>query len=536
MGKRTASSTLSKEGADIDTDYFKMPKDKTIKAKISEEIEYQKLNIAFKDAVLLEIKEDSIVDLAPLFKQYKQHRDGINSSKEQEFSEEDTEILVDTRNIAPFAFKPPSDMGAFTAPIFNVPSLTPMASTTILDAKNMSGNTQTDKPSQENSTGFKFTAPLAQEHQVSMNSKSEAMPFSFNTPAPAKVVDEQPKPFSFNTSINVPIFSSGTPSESTLQASSDAVKPDAPKPLDFTSLSTLSNFSFGTSNQAVQVSESPKPFGFTSANAVSNFSFGSSNQSTVQNRKHDETPKPFSFTSAQSATNEKPFSFGVSSPQVVTEPKVEKPMSFTISQTDSDPKPPQSFSFNFGSSSFKPLEAVPSQGINPTPFAFTFNNPSGGSSLFNTSKPNEESGDDDGEDAPVEPADSTPSLIASNEGEEQEDTVHEDVVRVHMANGTSGFQDFGRGSLKVNRPKETGRKWRIICRAEGTGKMLINSYLSSPPCSVEQRDATNRPRQIHVTLKHAETGLPTLYIIQVKELEKVAPLINSIKEGIAASN
>lgn len=78
-----------------------------------------------------------------------------------------------------------------------------------------------------------------------------------------------------------------------------------------------------------------------------------------------------------------------------------------------------------------------------------------------------------------------PAVVLKNptaSGEEQEITKWEGKSKLYVYNvDEKDWNNKGTGSLKLNTPKETPNKARLVMRAEGVGTLLLNSWMTTKP-------------------------------------------------------
>ncbi|KAI0239355.1 hypothetical protein L0F63_003792 [Massospora cicadina] len=347
--------------------------------------------------------------------------------------------------------------------------------------------------------------------------------FSFGTSDAPSVTAPKPN-FSFGTS-DAPSVTAPKPNFSF--GTSDAPSVTAPKP----------NFSFGTSD-APSVT-APKPnfsFGTSDAPSVTtpkpNFSFGTSDAPSVT------TPKPnFSFgtSDASSVNASKPnFSFGISGAPSVTAPK----LNFTFGNSAA----PNS-KFTFGKASINPF----ANDANPVRPFTSFDNTSDAAAgatkdSIKLAAPSENPQDERVAAKLSENAEANGSedevreegfsgtrtndaLILKGEGEEQEETAAQARVKLLGLDATTkAYKDMGVGILKVNCHQVTQRK-RLVCRAEGSGRILMNSYI---PDDVKVEVI---PKPISLKFKAISLdGLPTMFVARTKELVEAKDLAAAIDD------
>ena len=147
-----------------------------------------------------------------------------------------------------------------------------------------------------------------------------------------------------------------------------------------------------------------------------------------------------------------------------------------------------------------------------------------------TSKPMKRNDDDgDGEEDQQEVKNeeegplSDPSLLRTGAGEEQEMTLHEARIKLFLLKDNA-FTDLGIGLFKINL-SQISRKKRILCRAEGTGKVLINTYLNS---SVAIKYEMGKKDVMIVCIQ--SDGQPAKYLLRLKTPESAQALQRILNE------
>ena len=201
------------------------------------------------------------------------------------------------------------------------------------------------------------------------------------------------------------------------------------------------------------------------------FSFGQ----TLQ----EHPPKPFSFQKSEHLPESKPFQLSFDS-QAHQEPLSQDSLPFSLgsqpeskpfqfgSQSQEQPKTREPFKFSFGSQE-QPLPA------------FKFGSqPTQPLSQFSFSKPtqpalDEEAEESGGEDDLIPAQEETLAkreLIETGAGEEGETTLWQSRCKLFRFESNNTWNDLGVGLVKLNSKSDTQR--RLLVRAEGTGKVLLN--------------------------------------------------------------
>ena len=294
---------------------------------------------------------------------------------------------------------------------------------------------------------------------------------------------------------------------------------------------TFKPFNFGSNSTEaavpveVNITEAAKPFNFGTTEAPKSFSFGSG----ISNAKIPiETFKPFNFGSSAIKTTSteapKSFSFGSTieapnifkfeSSQAVASPEN---ASFESSSASSNPKP-----FSFEAAGTLPTFSF---GASTNGFAFT-----APPSLIKSNQ----SGDE-GDEIPAEEAESFNLTRTNSEqmktgaGEENETSQYEERCKVFSMDTTNnGWIDLGVGIFKINRYNNEPGKSRVLCRAEGSGKVILNTFVSVPGTDVSKMEGKKEVAMLAI----GPEGKPTKYLIRVKTLEQADSLKSALNSEI----
>ena len=366
-----------------------------------------------------------------------------------------------------------------------------------------------------------FEAPKSSEPVKSVfEAPKPAEPMLFTKPAepiaPLFGLTKPAEPVKLSTESFKPVFEAPKPTEPSKTTEESTFKPfvppepfKLPEPLktEVTKISepevtktdepvastvpAFKPFSFGTTDSSIAF----KPFSFGSTEAV-NPSTASVSASTLEPESTAPAFKPFSFGSSSATT---PFTFGSTT-------GTSSGNSFTSTATAPLP------SFSFGTSA-------------PTS-AFSFSMPPQPAS--------KESGDEDNNEIPAEEAESFTLTRTNNDqlktgaGEENETCQHEERCKVFMMErgGANGWIDLGVGIFKINRYNNEKGKSRVLCRAEGSGKVILNTLVNVPGMDV----TTIEGKKECALLAIGPDGKPTKYLIRVKTLEQA----ESLKAAILA--
>jgi hypothetical protein len=320
-------------------------------------------------------------------------------------------------------------------------------------------------------------------------------PFTFGSSITTSVEEKRdaPKPFTFGQSI----ATAETKSATSTEEKSEALRPFTFGQNSFTPIST------STTNTAVAAATEMKPFTF--------------------GQVATET-KPLTF--GQAATEAKPFAFG----QTTADPK---PFSFNaeakpFGPTEINAKP---LAFNQSASESKPtfpFEAPTSSAGGKFQFSFgaplpSFGQPSTGGTA---TEPIEIKGSDD-EGIPIGEEDSFSNLrdnelIKTGVGEEDENSLSEQRCKLFIFEKEKGWTDLGVAIFKINQRKDDADKSRILARAEGSGRILINSWINvNTVCehAVGKRE---------FNLLCVQDGRPARYLVRVKEPDEARLLAEKI--------
>jgi hypothetical protein len=186
------------------------------------------------------------------------------------------------------------------------------------------------------------------------------------------------------------------------------------------------------------------------------------------------------------------------------------PAPFSFGSTTSPAAPVQPPSFNrlpSGTANFS-FGGAPKRSVSSSSFDFG----SGASSstappLGAVAAPSAPPATDQEEDVPAPTIPSDPTLLEKGEGEEDEETHFEAKANIHKLGEDSKWSKVGTGIVKVKSGGGSGAKGRVLARVEGTGKLLIVSFLltrgkrwsidvSLPTCAELCRP--RRPQAVHV--------------------------------------
>lgn len=120
------------------------------------------------------------------------------------------------------------------------------------------------------------------------------------------------------------------------------------------------------------------------------------------------------------------------------------------------------------------------------------------------------------------------ALIVEGEGEEEEETLaHARVKLLSLDTSSKAYKDLGVGILKVNCHKVTKRR-RLICRAEGSGRILMNTYFSSDVNPEVVPKANLKFKAF------SDAGVPTLFLARTKEITDAKSLAAAMEDKSTA--
>lgn len=259
------------------------------------------------------------------------------------------------------------------------------------------------------------------------------------------------------------------------------------------------------------------------------------------------------FTFAPSTTASKPavsaaFNFGSFTQ---TKPSAGSLSSTTTTATTIESKPstgfsfgttmkPATTSFNFGQATTPSVAATPfsffSQPSSTTTSAtttnpFTFSLPKKDNQI--KEKDDDKDDEDDGPHPDSANTTTNPDLIRQGEGEEEDENVLE--VRCKLFQYTGGqWADLGIILFKINH-STSAKRYRVLGRSEGTGKLLLNNWISAAAAATTgahpllEVEKTNPPkRDLPFTLLTGE-GLRK-YMLRSKEHSGALELYEKLKE------
>lgn len=389
------------------------------------------------------------------------------------------------------------------------------------------------KPSEDTPSS---TEPASLKFVFNSTGATTSSPFSFDkTSTESKPNNDSGLKFEFKPSAKPTASAFTLASPVTTLEESKEDKPEepkaAPKPLfSFGSTSTTfgsttvtekkdntwapeNGIKFGTASSSTTAPSAPGKSLFGSAtpadtNGTSKPLFGSPAPPS------NGTPKPmFSFSTPAASNTPSPFMFGAGSSAAATSTN-------TLTQPFGTGAKECSSLFgstpSVSSGSTTGLFGAPASGPASAPaFSFTFGQKSEASNTTE-SKPAEvaaaPAATTDGEEGEPEEPQSTVNFTAQGPGEENEESLYEKKAKVFRAvNGK--MQSEGIGLLRVLKHRET-QKARVVVRADGGGRVLLNALLHSnipykatgPHVSIMEVTADG-PQQLTVRVKTAEDAV-----------------------------
>lgn len=397
---------------------------------------------------------------------------------------------------------------------------------------------------QDSKPFFSFNSNREEKHNPPEESKTSS--FSFGSTQEETSATTTKSPFSFGSSESTkPAFSFG---------SNDSTKP---------------SFSFGSTEKK---DDKPAAFSFGSTPDTSKddskpaFTFGSTNKSSDTNKEEPSSKPLFSFGSSSTSEDKKeegetkkPFTFGFSDTANTTNTPTSGPSSIfgksaEASQDDGKPK----FTFGSGDTTWSPEKGIKfgtlgnqntattttntqtgfsfgsgAASNNDSPFKFSFGGSASAASAQQTSDNNNnndssaDAGNNDNENGDDGDAnnEAQKNLSEKGPGEENEDVVYEKKAKVYeFVDGE--YKVHGVGPLRVLVHKEN-KKGRVLVRAEGSGRIIINVLLRS------QINYTVEGKGQVKVIDFKADGKPTTYMLRVKTEEDGQNLRDSLEQNKA---
>ncbi|KAI8898059.1 hypothetical protein BC833DRAFT_459904 [Globomyces pollinis-pini] len=389
--------------------------------------------------------------------------------------------LEETKETKPFSFGASLDKDS--GPTFGKPptfsfGAKPNESTSTTETKGFSfGAKASESASNTETKAFSFGAKASESA-----STTETKGFSFGAKTSESASTTETKGFSFGASLNKgesqatdknstekPTAATGSGSfsfgsftnkntETVVKDSSDDKKESAPKPFSFgNDPSKKPSTGFDFSSKPAGSESKPSMFSFSNTQAPASNSTTSFGVSSTNSES-----KPFTFGSIPVATN----SFSTSSTQGSASTGGTSGFSFQTAATATDSKNPTS-TFNFSNLG------------TPKPLSSTFQFSLGTQPPVNTEATAnaETTGGEEGD--AMEALPQVGDALMKGEGEENEDTLNSIKVKIFTEGEAVGKWDsIGVGLLKLNQAKDK-KSSRLLCRADQSGRVLINASVYS---------------------------------------------------------
>lgn len=446
------------------------------------------LNRSFSEALQAAIKANPIRELVPLFEQYTRHLAQIKAkySSGKTASEDKTSSFLGTS--APtngtMAFNPGQ-------PVFESKPFVVLPSGSA--PQHGTEQTQEDDGKEEiKSSGSLFSQNKAGEATKQSGLNPNAKPFSFAFNQTANQSQGEPKSTGFsNAASNLNSESQGkVPFAFGQTEQSFASKPQLFSPLGDSARSeaskeTGSKLTFGQGKSNDGSEAKPSPFTFKS-NANDNKEPQGSDSSLSETKPSVAFGTTFpGQTSAGPSTNpfasvSSSFGFGFASDKPTAAPSFgfnvssDKPSTLAFGSSDAQ-KP-----FSFGQTQ---TEAT----SKPAPFQFSFSAPLPSFAIDTSATGDKKEepiliGDEDEDAIPAGEEESfsnqrtNTELIKTGAGEESETCLMEQRCKLFTYEKERGWTDLGIGIFKINQGAEG--KSRILIRTEGSGKILLNSWIN----------------------------------------------------------
>lgn len=304
-----------------------------------------------------------------------------------------------------------------------------------------------------------------------------AGPFKFGTEA-----DAPAQPFAFGTEARKPTAASTFGAEPAATPSKEPKSAGKPAPAD-----------------------KPAPFAFGASADKPSLSFGQSSIKDTVNAPAGSLP-PFSFT-AFGTSNASAASPNPPAP-VTAVPSTTSPFSFggLTSSSSAPAAAPFSFSFSTPMPSFstQPAATAVAAGAN-----------------------DDEEGIPEGEEASFSGDRTNAELIKRGAGEEDEETLAEERIKLFtLEREGGGWKDLGIALAKINRSQSTDKR-RLLARSEGTGKVLLNTWIGGTATKVDRIEGK---RDFTLVCVGAE-GKPAQYLIRCKEPSQAASFSAAISRS-----
>jgi len=116
--------------------------------------------------------------------------------------------------------------------------------------------------------------------------------------------------------------------------------------------------------------------------------------------------------------------------------------------------------------------------------------------------------------------------IELHTGEEDEDTVHQVRAKLYLLDRSGGYKERGVGALKLNVRKQNGGAPRLVMRADGIHRLILNAALFPGMMVAVGQD----PKYVRLT--SLENGKPANYAIRVGNPKAAEELKEKITEHL----
>lgn len=490
------------------------------------------LNKSFVESAQKLYERAPAADFSKLFDQYKNH---LNSFSVNFKAMDVEEVKKPESGFEPIKSVPFENV----KPVVDMPKPFTFKPTKPIEITTIVSDSESSKESEKSEESEKSSNEEVKEESniikpftfepLKSSEPSTTKPFSFGfSESKSEVNAAVPafKPFAFGSSTEAKPIESTTPSAPEIKPFTfgGEVKPVATEASETTNVPAFKPFTFGSSatNPTKSISttfkigsieENNKTENVETGTTVKPFSFGSTVTESAKPASVETTnaSKPFSFGSSTNETTVKPFSFGSST----TSTEISKP-------------------FSFGA----PVASI--GGLAPLPtFSFGTTNPSTSAAPFSfivpVAKSENHSGGEDDDEIPAEEAESFTLTRTNNEqlktgaGEENETTQHEERCKIFMMDPVKNeWIDLSVGIFKINRYNTGSGKSRVLCRSEGSGKVILNTLISVPGTDVTRMEGKKEVAMLAI----GPDGKPTKYLIRVKTLEQADALKAALSSEI----
>jgi nucleoporin NUP2 len=132
-------------------------------------------------------------------------------------------------------------------------------------------------------------------------------------------------------------------------------------------------------------------------------------------------------------------------------------------------------------------------------------------------------GDDEGDDDIVQEEQIDTEKLMRGAGEDAEETLMEVRTKAFKFDKEKkGWQDIGVGIIKINKDNNTERA-RLLLRADGSGRVLLNTYIVSGMDSQLQNEKA-------ICFMSVLDGAPTKILLRVKEASDASKFLNEVKK------